>query len=87
MLLYSQVFKAKFSDEVIEERAMPYLAYGPDMRRAWIKFRKPAKNWTKSLAKIRDPFKLFWPTATFVVHGFILSGKALFFTMRKLLNR
>ena len=66
---------------------MPYLTYGSDMRRAWTKFRKPAKNWTKSLVNIHDPFKLFGLTATFVVHGFIFSGKALFFTTRKLLNQ
>lgn len=66
---------------------MPYLTYGPDMRRAWTKFRKPAKNWAKSLVKIHDPFKLFGPTAIFVVHGFGFAAKALFFTTRKVLNR
>lgn len=66
---------------------MPYLTYGRDMQRAFNGFRKPAKEWAKSLVKIHDPFKLFVPTAKFVVHGMILTGKALFFTTRKVLNR
>ncbi len=66
---------------------MPYLTYGRDMRRAANQFRKPAKNWARSLVKIHDPFKLFVPTAKFVVHGFGFAAKALFFTTRKVLNR
>jgi hypothetical protein len=66
---------------------MPYLTYGRDMQRTWNKFRMPAKNWAKSLVKIHDPFKLFVPTAKFVLHGMILTAKALFFTTRKVLNR
>ena len=66
---------------------MPYTTYGPDMQRAWTKFRKPAKDWGKSVVKIHDPFKLFEPTAKFVVHGIGFAAKTLFFTTRKVLNR
>ena len=67
---------------------MPYLTYRRDMQNALKGFRGPAKTWLKLVFKITDkPLELTGHTAKFVVHGFLFSGKALFFTTRKVLNR
>jgi len=59
---------------------MAYMTYQRDMSRVG----KDFKKWGATLLKVHDPFKLFIPTARYcVIPGF----KAIFFTIRRLINR
>ena len=67
---------------------MPYATYRADLLRALHALNKPGQSWLKAAEKLRkSPFELMGPTTVFIIHLYLFIGKALFFTMKKVLDR